>query len=124
MGVITMVDLQEDVEGEAKSYYECSNATAGSSNVGHIKARVPCGARVTSLYENTIIFVNVGLGLATCKIVIPRIGWPGTCLIVWIIGILALGNFSSIFFSQVYPFICITHVFVLGIFSNISCACP
>ncbi len=124
MGVITMVDLQEDVEGEAKSYCECSNATTRSSNVGHIKVRVPCGARVTSLYENIILFINVGPGPTSCKIVIPRIGWLGTCLIVWIIGILALGNFSSIFFSQVDLFICISHVFVLGIFSNISCACP
>jgi hypothetical protein len=33
-------DLEKDVEVEVESYYECSNATIRSPNVGHIKVWV------------------------------------------------------------------------------------
>ncbi len=68
-------DLEENVKGEVESYYECSNATTRSSNVGHIKVWVPWGERATSLYANRILFVDVGPGPITKKIEIPRISW-------------------------------------------------
>lgn len=73
--------MEEDVEGEVESYYECSNVTIRSSNVGCIKMRMPSGARVTSLYENIILFVDVGLHLTIPKIDMPRIGWLGTSIV-------------------------------------------
>ncbi len=65
--------MEKDVKGEVESYYECSNAITRSSNVGCIKVQVPRVARATSLYENKILFVDVGPSFIAQKIEIPRI---------------------------------------------------
>ncbi len=105
--------MEKNVEGEVESYYECSNATTRSSNVGRIKVKVPREARAAYLYENKILFVDVGLGLIAQKIEIPRIGWPGTCSIVWTIGIPTFESISSILLLTSILF----HV-------HNTCACP
>jgi hypothetical protein len=108
-------DLEEDVEVEVESYYECSNATIRSPNFGHIKVWVLGGARVTSLYENIILFVDVGLG-PIVRLRSQELASQEFLQLFGLFEFLHLKLFPPSSFSQIDFFTCTAHVLICGIF--------